>query len=603
MTNARENRPNFKSVCAILWGMSAHKQPITQAFLDLDLSPFIQEHQLPDAYAGTAKQWFGELTQSIVDKQKETQQPIVVGINGSQGSGKSTLAGFLVYALKEAYGLSAVALSLDDFYLGKADRNQLAKDVHPLLATRGVPGTHETQLAIDTIQALKTKTLPVAVPRFNKAIDDRAEKAEMIDYPVDVIIFEGWCVGSEAQSEESLTAVVNALEQECDADGKWRTYVNQALASDYQVLFKLVDLLVMFKAPSFDCVYAWRLEQEEKLFAKTGGGKQVMSPEEIARFVQFYQRITEHTLITLPPRAHYLYTLDSQRKIMQLSRKPFKVNAMQNTQWLIFTDMDGTLLDHHDYSFAPAEPMLKTMAAEGIPVMPITSKTQAELETLRKALDNQHPFIIENGAAVLIPQGYFDAQPEGTRLIGDYWVKSFVEPREHWQDLIEKVSGHYQGQFTTFAEAGIEGIIEMTGLDKQAATESSQRQYGEPIQWRGEADAKQSMLAELTRLGANILEGGRFIHVSGKSDKGVALQWLRDVFAAQMADKTVKTLALGDSQNDVAMLEAADCAVIVKSPVKAPPTVNRAQNLLLTNETGPAGWAEGVQYFTKIAPQ
>lgn len=581
--------------------MSQQTQHTNQVFLDLDLSQFIQAHQLPDAYADTAKQWFGELVQSIAKHQQKVQQPLVVGINGTQGSGKSTLADFLVYALQHGFNLSAVALSIDDFYLSKADRNQLAKDVHPLLATRGVPGTHETQLAIETIQALKNKQLPVAVPRFNKALDDRAEIPEVIDQAVDVIIFEGWCVGAQAQSEESLTLPVNALESEEDAEGQWREYVNAALASEYQNLFSLIDIMVMLKAPSFECVYAWRLEQEDKLRAKTGGGKQVMSPEQVARFIQFYQRITEHALNTLPAKANFLFELDQQRQIMQLSRQPN--TFMQNTQWLIFTDMDGTLLDHHNYSFAPAEPMLKTMATQAIPVMPITSKTQAELETLRKALNNQHPFIIENGAAVLIPQGYFDEQPADTSVDGDYWIKSFVAPRAHWQGLIGKVSGHYQGQFTTFAQAGIEGIIEMTGLDKQAATEASQRQYGEPIQWQGDDSAKQNMIAELTKLGANILEGGRFVHVSGKSDKGVALQWLRDVFAAQMPDKTIKTLALGDSQNDVAMLEAADYAVIVKSPVKAPPTVNRAQNLLLTNQTGPAGWAEGVQYFTKIAPK
>ncbi len=583
--------------------MSEQTHHTNQAFLDLDLSQFIQMHLLPDAYTDTAKQWFGELVQSIAEQQQQVQQPLVVGINGTQGSGKSTLADFLVYALQHAFNLSAVALSLDDFYLSKADRNQLAKDVHPLLATRGVPGTHETKLAIETIQALKSKQLPVAITRFNKAVDDRAETTEVVDQAVDVIIFEGWCVGAEAQSEGSLTLPVNALESEEDAEGQWREYVNAALAGDYQRLFGLIDIMVMLKAPSFECVYAWRLEQEDKLRAKTGGGKQVMSPEQVGRFIQFYQRITEHTLNILPAKANYLFELDEQRQIMQLSHKPNTLTAMQDTQWLIFTDMDGTLLDHHNYSFAPAEPMLKTMAAEAIPVMPITSKTQAELETLRKALDNQHPFIIENGAAVLIPQGYFDQQPTDTNTVGDYWIKSFVEPRAHWQSLIDKVSGHYQGQFTTFAQAGIEGIIDMTGLDKQAAAEASQRQYGEPIQWQGDDDAKQKMIAELTKLGANILEGGRFVHVSGKSDKGVALQWLRDVFAAQMPDKIIKTLALGDSQNDVAMLEAADYAVIVKSPVKAPPTVNRAQNLLLTNQTGPAGWAEGVQYFTKIAPK
>ncbi len=567
---------------------------------EIDLSAFIEAHQLPKSYQQTAEKWFFGLAQSIAESALQQNKPIVIGLNGTQGSGKSTLADLLVTLLGSAFSLKAVALSLDDFYLTRAERQSLAERVHPLLATRGVPGTHDTALAMQVIQSLKSKQLPVHVPRFNKAIDDRAEALETLTQPVDIIIFEGWCVGTAAQSAMTLQTPVNSLEAEEDQEAIWRTYVNDQLSGAYQDLFGLVDSWVMLQAPSFDCVYQWRLEQEDKLRQKAGDGQQVMSAAQVARFIQFYQRLTEQTLQTLPSKAQALFTLNPQRKITQLSLKPFTIEKLQ---WLIFTDMDGTLLDHHDYAFDPAKPMLATLAAQGIPVMPITSKTQAELETLRLSLDNTHPFIIENGAAVLIPKGYFAEQPEDTVSQGDYWVKHFVAERAHWQGLIQQVSDDYQGQFVTFEAAGIEGIIEMTGLPRAAAEESAQRQFGEPMQWLGGEASKQAMLNELRALGANILEGGRFIHVSGLSDKGVALHWLHEVFKLNQPDKTMLTVALGDSQNDVAMLESADYAVVVKSPVKAPPVVNRAQNLLITHETGPAGWAEGIQHFTNIRPE
>lgn len=568
----------------------------------LDLTSFIQAHQLPAEYADIAAQWFYPLAQSLVEQYHQQQQPLIIGLNGTQGSGKSTLASLLVTIFENAFGLSALAISMDDFYLTLDERQQLAHTIHPLLRTRGVPGTHDTQQAIDVLTSFKNNDLPVTVPRFNKATDDREKETDTLDKTVDIVIFEGWCVGTTPQDTDALLPAINALESNEDIDGEWRSYVNTQLAGAYQKLFALLDTIIMLKAPSFDCVYQWRLEQEDKLRSKAGDVDKVMDAADIARFIQFFQRLTEHTLNTLPASADYVFSMDAARQITQLSSKSDTIHKMAEKQWLIYTDMDGTLLDHHTYSFDAATSALSTLAALSIPVIPITSKTQAELETLRKALDNQHPYIIENGAAVFIPQGYFEHQPEGTELQGEYWVKNFVKPRSHWQKLIKKVSAHYKGQFTTFSKAGIEGIMVMTGLDERAATEASQRQYGEPFQWHGETMAKEEMLNALKALGANILEGGRFVHVSGNTDKGVALDWLTQVFKSQLPRKTIQTLALGDSQNDVAMLESADYAVIVKSPVKAPPTIDRAQNLLMSSNTGPLGWVEGVHHFTQLIP-
>ena len=228
-------------------------------------------------------------------------------------------------------------------------------------------------------------------------------------------------------------------------------------------------------------------------------------------------------------------------------------------------------------------------------MIPATSKTRAEVELLRDSLHNAHPFIVENGAAVFIPVGYFLQQPEDTIEKDRYWIKEFVAPRNHWLAMIDEVRPRYSDQFKTFADAGIDGIIAMTGLNVHAAARAARRQYGEPVAWQGNGNLKQAFVAELTQSGASILEGGRFIHVSGDCDKGRALQWLKQVYQQAMPGRQIISLAIGDSQNDQAMLEQADYALLIRSPVHPLPEVNRDKNLYVSTHTGPKGWAEGVQ--------
>jgi D-glycerate 3-kinase len=233
----------------------------------------------------------------------------------------------MVSVLQQTHGLKALTLSIDDFYLTRSEREQLADEVHPLLLTRGVPGTHDTELACRTLECLKNYTEPVAIPRFDKSRDDRfAEKDwTMITRPPDIIILEGWCVGSTAQENRELDTAVNRLEAEEDADGIWRNYVNRQLREKYPRLFAFVDIWIMLKAPSFDSVFGWRLEQEEKLQKSLAGRESpaaataLMDRDAIACFIQHYQRITEHTLDTLPASVHFLFELDGQRQIANFS--------------------------------------------------------------------------------------------------------------------------------------------------------------------------------------------------------------------------------------------------------------------------------------------
>lgn len=283
---------------------------------------FIERHKLPQAYLQSAQQWFEPLLQQFADRYADDTITQILGINGSQGSGKSTLADYLCTMIADRHGIKAVSLSMDDFYLTKAERALLADTIHPLLATRGVPGTHNIDLAIRTIEQL-TAGADTQIPRFDKSIDDRVtgDKVEMHCGAAGLIVIEGWCWGAIAQSESELQLPINTLEQTEDPEGHWRHYINQSLAGNYQQLFAMADQLIMLQAPSFDTVYNWRLEQETKLIERlksTGNSARsgLMSEQQILRFIQYFQRITEHSLQEMPRRAQHLYQLDQQRNII-----------------------------------------------------------------------------------------------------------------------------------------------------------------------------------------------------------------------------------------------------------------------------------------------
>lgn len=281
---------------------------------------FCSQHRLGQDYLLHAQKWFDPLADALAGHQHGASHPLLVAVNGCQGSGKTTLCAYLCSRLAAQHQLRVLALSLDDFYLSRAERQALAADTHPLLGTRGVPGTHDMALLGATLEGLLVPGAPhpVAVPRFDKARDDRRPRTawDEVAAPLDIVLLEGWCLGARPQEAAQLVAPVNQLERLEDADGRWRGYVNAALARDYLALYQRVDCWVMLQAPSFASVYTWRLEQEEKLRAASGGaGQGLMGEAELARFIQFYQRLTEHCLATLPAQVDHLYTLDARRRI------------------------------------------------------------------------------------------------------------------------------------------------------------------------------------------------------------------------------------------------------------------------------------------------
>lgn len=239
------------------------------------------------------------------------RRPVVLGICGAQGSGKSTLARAVERAAL-ARGIAAATLSLDDLYLTRAEREALAREVHPLLKTRGVPGTHDVDLGLSVFGGLdRGEATPL--PRFDKARDDRATP-DRAPPGCRLLIFEGWCVGARPQEPSALCEPVNALEANEDPDGRWRAYVDAMLAGSYAELFARIDVLALLAAPGFDVVFDWRMQQENQLRDRVGpGAPGLMDAKGIMRFIQHYERLTRHILDEMPARADVLVRIGEDR--------------------------------------------------------------------------------------------------------------------------------------------------------------------------------------------------------------------------------------------------------------------------------------------------
>ncbi len=253
-----------------------------------------------------------------ISKKANKKRPYFVGLAGGQGTGKTTISSLIRIILIKYFELNVFRISIDDFYKTRKERINLSKRVHPMLLTRGVPGTHDINMMLNFFKKSKSKKFKrLKLPIFNKAIDDRYNKKKWYDLKKrpDVIIFEGWCVGAKSEKNNTLKKTINSLEKAKDQKQIWRKYVNQQLKSKYKNLYSQLNCLVYLKAKNFSLLQKWRLKQERKLWIKSKVKSKIMSREDVLNFMQTYQRITQNMFRNMPKYASIIFNLNSNHQI------------------------------------------------------------------------------------------------------------------------------------------------------------------------------------------------------------------------------------------------------------------------------------------------
>ena len=231
----------------------------------------------------------------IENKYKKKRKTLFLGFSGGQGSGKTTITGILKIILKKYFKRKIQVFSIDDFYKTLEDRNKMSDLVHPLFKTRGVPGTHDTNLIKKFFNFIKKKNFKkFKTPKFSKTLDNRLKKKYWfnINERPEIVILEGWCVGAKHQKNSLIKKPINILEKYQDKNMVWRKFVNEKLKKEYKKIFAKIDHFIFVKVPDFKMVFKWRLLQESKLKKKSYSKKKAMSQIDIKHFVMFYQRIT-----------------------------------------------------------------------------------------------------------------------------------------------------------------------------------------------------------------------------------------------------------------------------------------------------------------------
>jgi D-glycerate 3-kinase len=253
-----------------------------------------------------------------ISKKAEKKRPYFVGLAGGQGTGKTTISSLIRIILTKYFKLNVFRISIDDFYKTRKERINLSKRVHPMLLTRGVPGTHNINMMLSFFKKSKIRKFKrFKLPTFNKAIDDRYNKNKWYDLKMrpDVIIFEGWCVGAKSEKSISLKKSINSMEKLKDKKQVWRKYVNDQLKSKYKKLYSQLNCLIYLKAKNFSLLQKWRLKQERKLWVKSKVKSKIMSKGDVLNFMQTYQRITQNMFKKMPKYASIILNLNSNHQI------------------------------------------------------------------------------------------------------------------------------------------------------------------------------------------------------------------------------------------------------------------------------------------------
>ena len=283
--------------------------------MQIEINTFIQENLKKLTNKNFSKKYISQFIIPIINKINNSKDNKFI-IAGSQGAGKSTLAKIFKLVLENAYKKKVMLLSIDDYYLSKNKRNKLSKNIHPLLITRGVPGTHDIVALKNDIINFQKKKFPISTPRFNKLKDDISSKKNIIKN-AEILLLEGWCCGSPSINKKYLFQNINRLETIFDKNKKWRQYYNSQLMKDYKKVFSLFDQQIYIQPPSFSYILKWRYAQEKNNALKSRN-KDFMNKKDLQKFIQHYEKLTKWMMKTMPAKADILIKIDSNQKIKKV---------------------------------------------------------------------------------------------------------------------------------------------------------------------------------------------------------------------------------------------------------------------------------------------
>lgn len=261
---------------------------------------------------------------------------------------------------------------------------------------------------------------------------------------------------------------------------------------------------------------------------------------------------------------------------------------------VIFTDLDGTLMDHDTYEFQDAQSTLEELRRQSIPVIICSSKTRAEIEVCRRRMGLKAPFIVENGGAIFIPRDMLNLKGESFVARGGYHVLELGVPYGVLRNTWEAIKNREKLRMRGFSEMTVEEISARTGLPFEEARLAAMREYSEPFVFSDTVDRLQRLGSLLQERGLQMTKGGRFYHLLGQNDKGKAVQILKRLYAQTYPDTKLWAVALGDSANDGSMLKQVDMPIVIRKKTGQWEHFHGIGSVVQSAEPGPKGWAEEV---------
>ena len=280
--------------------------------MQIEINTFIQQNLKNLTNKNFSKKYISQFIIPIINKINNSKDNKFI-IAGPQGSGKTTLAKLIKIILQKIYKKKVMLLSIDDYYLSKIKRIKLSKKIHPLLITRGVPGTHDIKKLKKHVNQFLQNKFPIKTLAFDKLKDDVSSKRTIIK-KADIFLLEGWCCGSKPMTNKYLYKNINDLELKFDKNNKWREYYNNFLKKEYYEVFSKFDNKIYIKPPSFTHVLNWRYNQE-KQNALISKEKKFMSKQELKYFIQHYEKLTNWMIKTMPAEASIIIKINKNQKI------------------------------------------------------------------------------------------------------------------------------------------------------------------------------------------------------------------------------------------------------------------------------------------------